>query len=83
MLAAFLLGQLENMDLITRSRERVYRLYSANSDEELLTLPTIPPDCEANYHMFFILLNSLSARSRLKEHLKSRSIILSGKHHDC
>ena len=77
--AAFLYAQLENMDVITKRRARIYELYKFSLDplakEGLLTLPTIPADCDSNYHMFYVVLRSLSERTRLIEHLKSCSIL--------
>lgn len=78
-LAAFLYAQLENMDLITRKRQEIYRLYETRlrplAKEGLVTLPVIPRECESNYHMFYIVLNSLDERTRLIEHLKAQSIL--------
>ena len=78
-LAAFLYAQLENMDLITTKREAIYRLYETGleplANRGLISVPTIPPDCESNYHMFYIVLNSLDERTRLIEHLKVQSIL--------
>ncbi len=77
--AAFLYAQLENMDLITRRRARIYELYKFCLEplarEGLLTLPTVPADCDSNYHMFYVLLRSLNERTKLIDHLKSRSIL--------
>jgi len=78
-LAAFLFAQLENMDLINRKRAQIYQLYESQlrplAERGLLTLPTVPVDCESNYHMFYVLLNSLSERTKLIEHLKARGIL--------
>ena len=78
-LAAFLFAQLENMDLITRKRQEIYRFYEAQlrplEKRGLITLPIIPPECESNYHMFYIVLNSLDERSGLIEYLKAQSIL--------
>ena len=78
-LAAFLYAQLENMDAITKKRQEIYRRYEARlqplADRGLVTLPIVPPDCESNYHMFYIVLNSLDERTRLIEHLKAQSIL--------
>ena len=77
--AAFLFAQLENMDLITKRRAQIYELYRSHlrplADQGLIVLPTIPADCETNYHMFYILLNSLAERTRLIEHLKADGIL--------
>ena len=66
-LAAFLYAQLENMDAITRKRQEIYRRYEARlrpfADRGFLTLPIVPADCESNYHMFYIVLNSLDERT--------------------
>lgn len=78
-LAAFLYAQLENMDVITRKRQQIFRLYEERlrplEMQGLFTLPIIPPDCESNYHMFYIVLNSFDERTRLIEHLKTQGIL--------
>lgn len=78
-LAAFLYAQLENMDLITRKRREIYQIYEDRlrplEMRGLVTLPIIPPECESNYHMFYVVLNSLDERTRLIEHLKAQSIL--------
>src|SRR5215204_6264069 len=52
-LAAFLYAQLENMDLITNKRREIYQRYEQQLDplaeRGLITLPTVPPECESNY----------------------------------
>jgi dTDP-4-amino-4,6-dideoxygalactose transaminase len=67
------------MDAITKKRQEIYRRYEARlrplADRGLVTLPIVPPDCESNYHMFYIVLNSLDERTRLIEHLKAQSIL--------
>src|SRR5262245_37360784 len=77
-LAAFLFAQLENMDLISRKRTQIYQLYESQlrplAERGVVTLPTVPVDCESNYHMFYILLNSLAERTKLIEHLKAHGI---------
>jgi dTDP-4-amino-4,6-dideoxygalactose transaminase len=60
-LAAFLLAQLEARESIQAARGRI--------------LPTVPAHCEQPYHVFYMLLPSLDARTRLIEHLKSRDIL--------
>jgi len=78
-LAAFLFAQLENMDVITKKRQEIYWRYEARlrplAMQGLLMLPVIPPECESNYHMFYIVLNSLQERTGLIEHLKAQSIL--------
>ena len=78
-LAAFLYAQLENMEVITRKRQEIYTIYEQLlrplEVQGLVTLPIIPPDCESNYHMFYIILNSFDERTKLIEYLKTRGIL--------
>ena len=78
-LAAFLFAQLENMEIITKKRQEIYRHYEERlrplAQQGLIRLPVVPPECESNYHMFYIMLNSLDERTKLIEHLKARSIL--------
>ena len=75
---AFLLGQLEAMDQITRKRCDIYRRY----DERLrrleqkgrLQLPRVPDHCRSNCHMFYLLLENQAVRDAFIEHLRRRSI---------
>jgi len=75
---AFLLAQLEAMDEITARRRAIYQFYleslSALEEQELITIPTVPENCETNYHMFHILLNDLRTRDGLMEDLKHEGI---------
>jgi len=75
---AFLLAQLEAMDEITVRRRAVYQFYleslSPLAEQELLTIPTAPENCETNYHMFHILLNDMKTRDGLMAHLKHDGI---------
>jgi dTDP-4-amino-4,6-dideoxygalactose transaminase len=43
--------------------------------EHGVTTPVVPSGCEQAYHMFYLVLPSLSARQRLIEHLKKRGIL--------
>lgn len=78
-LAAFLYAQLEARDTIQAKRRRIWERYA----EELRTwaervgavLPTVPADCEQAYHMFYVLMPSLDARTRLIAHLRARGIL--------
>ena len=80
LLAAFLLVQLEAREAIQRAREAVWRRY----DEALrpwalehgVTLPTVPDHCEQSFHMYWALLPSLDARTRLIATLRERGILV-------
>ena len=77
--SAFLFGQLEQMDEITRRRQRLYNSYRVRlkplEAEGLLRLPRIPEDCESNYHLFYVLLPDMTLRDALMNHLKSQGIL--------
>jgi dTDP-4-amino-4,6-dideoxygalactose transaminase len=76
--SAFLFGQLELMNSITERRREIYESYT-----QLITptvteggplLPTIPKDCESNYHMFYLLAASNQQRNSLIERCREESI---------
>jgi dTDP-4-amino-4,6-dideoxygalactose transaminase len=78
-LAAFLLAQLESRAAIQAARGRIWKRY----EEELadwahqngVGLPHVPAHCEQPFHIFYLMLPSLAARTRLIEHLKARGIL--------
>ena len=75
---AFLLAQLESSTKITQKRVRLWNDYYEGlrllEENGLLKLPKIPNGCEGNAHIFFILLNSIDARSALIQYLKAKGI---------
>jgi dTDP-4-amino-4,6-dideoxygalactose transaminase len=79
MLAAFLLGQLENMEKITARREEIFKLYDSILaplvESGLIRTPFTPQHCIANYHMFYLLAANLAERSALIEHLRQADIL--------
>ena len=78
-LAAFLYAQLEKYEYVLSLRRRIWEYYYNNlslwANENNVQLPYVPPHCEQSYHMFYILMPSLSARQGLIEHLKERGIL--------
>jgi dTDP-4-amino-4,6-dideoxygalactose transaminase len=76
--AAFLLGQLEQLDVIQASRRRAFEFYQSHlaplEAEGLLTLPTVPDECRPNYHMFHILTTDTATRDALSAYLKDNGI---------
>jgi dTDP-4-amino-4,6-dideoxygalactose transaminase len=77
-LAAFLYAQLEARDVIQKRRKEIWTYYNTYladwAKESNVQLPTIPEYCDQSYHMFYILLPSLEARTALINHLKSYGI---------
>ena len=76
--AAFLCAQLEESEKITRKRHKIwnkyYKLLKPLEEKSLISIPYIPEVCYHNAHMFYIILNSFDARSKLIESLKSHGI---------
>lgn len=78
MLAAFLCAQFEERDRIQATRRRIWETYERDlgdwARKHGCMLPTIPEECEQAYHMFYLLLPDVAARSALIEHLRARRI---------
>jgi dTDP-4-amino-4,6-dideoxygalactose transaminase len=76
--SAYLLAQLEMMDHIRSRRRLVYRRYQSllgrYEEQQLLRLPRVPPDCEPNCHVFYILLRDEATRDRLLQHFRQDAI---------
>ena len=103
LLAAYLYAQLEKRDDIQAKRKSVWERYdeqlAAWAQTQGVRLPVIPAECEQAYHMFYLLMPSLEARTAFIAHLKSRGIAsvfhylplhlsdmgkkFNGKHGDC
>jgi dTDP-4-amino-4,6-dideoxygalactose transaminase len=79
LLAAFLAAQLDRRREIQAARQRIWERY----DTELASWardagaarPYVPDDCEQAWHMYYMLLPSLDARTALIEHLRARGIL--------
>ncbi len=79
MLAAFLVGQLENMEKITERRRAIFQQYSALlaplAERGLIRLPFVPAHCVTNFHMFYLLAGNLEERTALITHLRAAGIL--------
>ncbi len=78
MLAAFLYAQLEAREQIQGKRRQIWEYYYNHlqywSQEHDIRLPIVPRHCEQAYHMFYLLMPSLSKRQALMAHLKVHGI---------
>ena len=78
-LAAFLFAQLEVWPSIQVGRRRIWERYAFEltdwSRNSGVRLPIVPQHCEQAYHMFYLLLPSLSARQSLIAHLAAHGIL--------
>jgi dTDP-4-amino-4,6-dideoxygalactose transaminase len=77
-LAAFLLAQLEQADVIQVKRRHIWERYrdelAAWAARVGAALPVVPPHCEQSYHMFYVVLASGDFRSRLMHELRQHDI---------
>lgn len=78
-LAAFLFGQLEQLDAISARRREIYEYYAEHlrplEDAGSLRLPRIPADCRSNYHLFYVLTNDGNIRDGLIKHLRRAGVL--------
>jgi dTDP-4-amino-4,6-dideoxygalactose transaminase len=79
MLAAFLLGQLENMEKITERRRAIFERYAAMlaplAERGQIGIPFAPQRCTTNHHMFYVLAANLEERTALIAHLRQAGIL--------
>jgi len=76
--AAFLWAQLEQIFELTRRRKEIWRRYHQGLEElelaGLLRRPVIPPSCEHNGHLYYLVMPDAKTRSRMIAGLKAREI---------
>jgi dTDP-4-amino-4,6-dideoxygalactose transaminase len=79
LLAAFLAAQLDARDEIQAARRRIWHAYDGGlhdwAAEHGVRLPVVPEHCEQAYHLYYLLLPSLEARTALIERLRERGIL--------
>ena len=79
LLTAFLYAQLQGWHTIQDERQRIWNRYYAQlkgwAAENDVGMPTVLPECEQAYHMFYVLLPSAQRRDRLISYLKSEGIL--------
>lgn len=77
-IAAFLTAQLEQAHEITARRLAIWDRYhewaAPFESDGLLRRPVVPAECVHNAHMYYLLLPSLSARTKFIESLRDRGI---------
>jgi dTDP-4-amino-4,6-dideoxygalactose transaminase len=79
LVAAFLWAQMEEADAITQYRLALWGKYHRQLErlegEGLLRRPVVPAHCEHNAHMYYVLVETLAARTAVIEALKRASIL--------
>jgi len=78
-LAAFLYGQLEAWPAIQAKRQGLWQRYhdglASWAESNGVRRPVVPPHCEQSWHMYYLLLPSVGARSALIAHLRTSGIL--------
>lgn len=78
LVASYLAAQLEHVDELTEKRRKLYdRYYKSMApwrEEMGLTLPLIPDDCQSNYHIFHLVMETSEDRDQLLKHLNQQDI---------
>jgi dTDP-4-amino-4,6-dideoxygalactose transaminase len=78
--AAFLLGQLENLDEIQYKRMKVFQYYAEKLNsfarEGRIRIPCISDDAAHNAHIFYIILQNVATRNQVMEQMKRKGISL-------
>lgn len=78
-LAAFLYAQLENSDRIQARRRVLWHRYRDElqtwADAWGVQLPTVPPECEQPFHLFYLLVPSLTLRQALIGRLRTEQVM--------
>lgn len=77
--AAYLWGQLQNVDKINQDRLKTwneyYRLLEPLAEQGHITLPHIPENCQHNAHMFYIKLKDLKERTKFIDCMKENDVL--------
>ncbi|WP_340122057.1 dTDP-4-amino-4,6-dideoxygalactose transaminase [Methylobacter svalbardensis] len=77
-IAAFLFAQIEEADQITQKRREIWSVFhqalAPLEKSGKLRRPVVPPECEKNAHMYYILLPNLTIRNHVIEQLKASDI---------
>lgn len=78
LISAFLHAQLEEAHAITAERVRLWNIYHQSLEvlerKGVLRRPLIPPECQHNAHMFYILVENETVRTVLLEKFRSAGI---------
>jgi dTDP-4-amino-4,6-dideoxygalactose transaminase len=78
MIAAFLMAQLENIDLIQTKRKLIWERYFSNLSKIQTSLifkvPIIPSYSTNNAHMFYLVFNSIEIRNKIIDELNKNEI---------
>jgi dTDP-4-amino-4,6-dideoxygalactose transaminase len=78
-LAAYLLAQLEMREQIQTTRQRIWTRYAGAlrewADESGVRMPVVPDNCEQTFHMFYLLLPDLEARTAFIAAMRQQGVM--------
>ena len=77
LIAAFLLGQLDQIEVIQRDRAATWNAYDLALQpfhNRGLRTPITPPNCEGNHHIYYLLMPHAALRDELIARMKSDDI---------
>ncbi len=78
LISAFLYAQLENAELITNKRLKVwntyYQAFASYEDDEICKIPSIPDYASHNGHIFYLILKDKPKRDAFIDQMKRRNI---------
>jgi dTDP-4-amino-4,6-dideoxygalactose transaminase len=78
-LAAYLCGQLDERNKILAKRQAAFdryrRMLEPHAERHDYRLPTIPPDRDQAYHMFYVLLPDGETRDRVLAGMRERGVL--------
>jgi dTDP-4-amino-4,6-dideoxygalactose transaminase len=76
--ASYLAAQLEYVDELTEKRRKLYDRYYQSmvpwADEMGFSLPVTPNECQSNYHIFYLVMETSEDRDELLGHLNQQDI---------
>ena len=76
--AAYLWAQLQKADEINENRlstwQKYYDAFKPLAEAGKFEIPTVPPECKHNGHMFYLKLKDLEERTNFINHMKSNGV---------
>ena len=76
--SAFLLAQLENLELITELRRKIWNIYHSSfleyEGKGKVQLPFIPIDCKHNAHLYYLIFPTNRLRNEFLDYMKRKGV---------
>jgi len=79
LLSAVLLAQLESREQIQYKRGKIWKKYQTSLEDwaqkQGVRIPVVPEHCQQPFHLYYLIMPTLSARQRMLEYLRVNGII--------